>query len=278
MSEPAVVFDGVGVRAHGRPILSDVTFPVDTGQLVGVLGPNGAGKTTLISLINALRRPTCGRVTVLGTEPSTLRGHGVTRLRRRIGYVPQLTTHDTHAPISVRDVVAIARAGSAGLLRALGANDHAVIDHWMARLGITDLADRSYRSLSGGEKRKVHLARALAQEPELLLLDEPASHLDMHWQEQFCAIIHALWAETHLTVIMVTHDVHQLPAGCSRLALLARGRLEAWGTPAEVLCGERLEHAFGHPVEVVRRNGRYHVLPLAEAVNTNPLPACRTPV
>jgi len=265
VSEPAIVFDNVGVCVRARPILTDVSLRVGTGDLVGVLGPNGAGKTTLVSLVNALRRPTSGRVTVLGTRPDALGPRALARLRCRIGYVPQLTTHDTDAPVCVRDVVAIARAGRAGVLRSLRRHDHAVIDHWMDRLGITHLGRRPYRHLSGGEKRKAHLARALAQEPEVLLLDEPASHLDMHWQEQFTEIVGSLWAETALTVIMVTHDVHQLPAGCSRLALLAHGRLEAWGPPAEVLCAERLSHTFGHPVEVLRRHGRYHILPAASA-------------
>ena len=263
MADPVILLQDVTVQLGGTTALRDVSLAFEPGELVALIGPNGSGKSTLLMLLNGLRRATSGTVTVCGMDPSRLRGGGLARLRHRVAYVPQLPERDRAIPLSVRDVVRIGRSGKAGLFRRLTPADDEIVAKWLDRLALTALADRSYSDLSGGEQRKVHLARALAQEPEALLLDEPASNLDIRWQEELTRIVHDLWQETDLTVVLVTHDVHQVPAGCRHMALLSGGELVADGEPETVLEGERLASVFGSPVEVIQREGRWHLLPLS---------------
>ena len=260
MSEPAVILQDASVRVGRTRILADISIRLERGTLVGVVGPNGAGKTALLTLLNGVRRASSGRVCVLGEEVGRLRGGRLASLRRHIGYVPQLQSTSGLAPIRMREVVEMGRSGAVGLLRRLSREDRAIADHWMDRLGVSHLADRLYRDLSGGERRKTHLARALTQQPRLLLLDEPTGNLDPRWQTELSAIVEAVWREIGLTVLFVTHEPHLLPRSTSRILLMAHGELRGDGPPAEVLTAEALEQAFEVPVEVVDRRGRLYLL------------------
>jgi len=262
MSEPAIELRDVSVAIGEKTVLDGINLAVDRGEMLGIIGPNGAGKTTLLHLMNGLRHPTSGSITVLGCELSSLNSAELARLRHTIGFVPQLPPHDTCVPISARQVVEIARTARAGLFRRLGTEDRQIIDKWLKRLGISDFADRAFPSLSGGEQRKVHLARALAQEPEIILLDEPASNLDIYWQEELTSLIEELWRATGLTVVMVTHEVQHLPASCARIALLSDGRIKGIGKPDDVFRNDLLREVFGSEVEIAKRNGRFYLLPL----------------
>ena len=243
-----------------RTVLRELDLQVKRGEFVGVIGPNGAGKTTMLeSFTGAVSYR--GSLSVLGEEVGRLPPGGRSRFRTRIGFVPQLGTEVPTVPLTVREVVAIGRTGRSGLLRRLGREDRRICATWMERLGLTELSARPFRRLSGGEQRKVHLARALAQEPELLLLDEPAGHLDFRWQEEMTALVGSLWRETGLTVIMVTHEVRHLPAGCDRFVLVGDGRLLGSGSAKSVLDPALVSRAFGVGLEVVQREGRYHLLP-----------------
>jgi len=249
------------VSVPGREILCDLSFCVHEGEMVGVIGPNGAGKTTLLRLLLGLCRVSSGRIRVGGQDPSLLRGAALARFRLKIGYVPQLDLAPSGVPLSVREVVQISRAGHAGLLRRLGAQDRAAVELWLARMGLLELADVPYARLSGGQQRKVQLARALAQEPQLLLLDEPASNLDLAWQEALVALVDEVKRTTGITIMMVTHDLSLLPPCCGRVMVLAGGRLKADGPPAKVLLPSVLSELYGSPVEVQRRDARYFVFP-----------------
>jgi len=147
------------------------------------------------------------------------------------------------------------------MLRRLSAADRSICASWADRLGLGTLQRRPYSDLSGGERRKVHLARALAQEPELLLLDEPAGHLDLRWQEELTFLVERLWRDTRVSVVMVTHEFRHVPAGATRLVLLGQGRVLASGSDEDVLRPDVLASAFGVEVEAVRRGGRLHLLP-----------------
>jgi len=261
MTESAVSFESVCVRLGGRPVLEDITLRIEPGELVGVIGPNGAGKSTLLMLVNGLRRASEGSVTVLGRQPDRLSSAQLARLRREVGYVPQLPERARNVPVSVRQVVEIARIGRAGIGRGLAPEDRDIVEAWLHKLGMAHLADRPFNALSGGEQRKIHLARALAQEPKVLLLDEPASNLDIRWQEELTGIIQDLYTQTSVTTLMVTHEVQQLPSLCRKMALIHEGRLEAVGAPSDVLKTEVLRRVFGERMEVLERNGRYHLLP-----------------
>lgn len=153
------------------------------------------------------------------------------------------------------------RAGVRGTGHRLNAYDREICGQIMEQTRLTHLADRPYGVLSGGEQRKVHLARALAQEPDILLLDEPAGHLDFHWQEAITQLIGQLWRTTGVTVIMVTHDLRHLPPHITKVALIEGGRIVQVGTPEQVLTSEHLSTLYELPLRVMESNGRYLALP-----------------
>jgi len=249
----------VSVKFRSQAILEGVSLSIRRGELAGILGPNGAGKTTLLSLVNGLIRPSTGEVEVMGKPLRNALPGEFTALRLKIGYVPQLLERRGGLLLSAREVVAIGRTGVAGLMRRLSNEDHAKVRQWLDRLGLNRLADRPYARLSGGEQRKVHLARALAQEPEILLLDEPGSGLDILWQQELSSIISSLWKEMGITVLFVSHDLTQLPRECTRLVLMANGRVLRSDTPGKVLDPALLSGAYGRRVKVGEVDGRPYV-------------------
>lgn len=235
MSEPACALSGVGVAAGGWRLLDGINLSVPQGEFAAIVGHNGAGKTTLLRLINATLLPSDGVVTVLGVDTGSAEPAGRSALRRLVATVPQLTQSADAAPICVRDVVMMGRAGRAGLFRRFSPRDRAIASAWMERLGILHLRDRLYCELSGGEQRKTHLARALAQEPRLLLLDEPTSNLDPRWQKEIIRIVEGIWRDGPLTVLCVTHET-PLPAAVGQVIALDHGRI-APDAPAPSVSG-----------------------------------------
>jgi ABC-type cobalamin/Fe3+-siderophores transport system ATPase subunit len=238
----------------------DLTFQALRGQVLGIIGPNGAGKTTLLRAILGLHRPHAGMLRVLGRDPSRLRAAQLAAFRTHVGYVPQLDFARSGVPLTVREVIEISRAGRAGLLRGLRPADREAVRLWLERLGLGALASRPYEELSGGQQRKVQLARALAQEPSLLLMDEPAANLDLAWQQALLDLIEQVVTATHVTLLLVTHDVSLLPACCDAVLVLAGGRRRAFGPPGEVLTPGIISELYGLPVDVERRAGRFHLI------------------
>lgn len=259
--QPIVEARGVCVERGKRPVLRDLNLRIDPGETVGIVGPNGAGKTTLLDALLGLHKTSSGSLTVLDREPCSLRGAEMARFRQRVGYVPQLEGKPSAVPLTVREVVAISRAGRAGLGRRLRPSDHVAIDSWLERMDLRPLAARPYAELSGGQQKMAQLARAMAQEPEVLLLDEPAANLDMLWQESLVRHIEEVGISTGMTVLVVSHNLSLLPASCSRVAVLTGDGLAAVGSPAAVLTPTTLSALYGMAVQVQMRDGRYHVLP-----------------
>lgn len=256
---PAIETRDLRVRAATTEILCGITLRIDPGELVGVLGPNGAGKSTLLKALTGLIRFS-GRVEMLGQEVNELSSAARTRLRRRIGYVPQM--HDRPVsvlPLTVQQVVELGRCGARGGGWAGG--DETLCREVMSEMRLSNIAQRSFTVLSGGEQRKTHLARAVAQRPEILLLDEPAGHLDFRSQEEITALIAELWRRHHMTILMVTHDLRHLPAGLQRVALLKEGRLLCLDEPNAVLTDETLSDLYELPLRVMRIGERYVALP-----------------
>jgi len=256
MSDTVAILSDVSVCVGRTRILDNISVSAARGEMVGIVGPNGAGKTTFLRLLNGLQRPSHGAVEVLGERVDRLRGGALAAFRRRVGYVPQVAGEGGLVPMSTRDVVAIGRAGVAGLFARFSERDREKIEMWMREMGLCRIKDRPYQALSGGERRKVHLARALAQEPEILLLDEPTSHLDPRWQAEISETIEDVWRRLGLTVFFVTHEIHLLPRAVSRVLILSEGRLLAVGMPDEVLSGSSLSRCFGVPIETVGCAGR----------------------
>jgi ABC-type cobalamin/Fe3+-siderophores transport system ATPase subunit len=263
MNVAALALTQVRVVADGRVILEIERLAVARGELLGVVGPNGAGKTTLLRLCQGTMRAARGCVGVLGQDLNTLGTLRRTQLRRRIGYVPQSAPAHSTLPLTVREVVAIGRTGRAGLLRRLSRHDWEVIDDWLAQLGLRPFAAARYATLSGGEQRKALLAKALVQEPELLLLDEPTTHLDVAWREQFVALLGQIHAALRPSVVLVTHELEALPPACERVLLLDQGRVLADGPRARVLDAARIAALYGPGLRVLHANGRSTLVPAA---------------
>jgi ABC-type cobalamin/Fe3+-siderophores transport system ATPase subunit len=229
--------------------------------MVALLGPNGAGKTTFLRACLGLVPHARGRLRVLGQEVGSLRGAALAALRRSLGYVPQLLPGRSELPLTVREVVSIGRTARAGLGRPLSREDWQVVDDWMERLGLAPLATRAFSEISGGEQRKTVLARALAQEPALLLLDEPTAHLDLGWRERIVETIASVHAKTQLPVIMVCHELEVLPPACRQVVLLHAGAVLAVGAPEEVFTAARVATLYGTGLQVWHGAGRHAVVP-----------------
>lgn len=261
MMPAAIEVRELEVRAGRRCLLAVDRLHAAAGSVTALMGPNGAGKTTLLRACLGLVVPARGRVTVLGQELPGARGATLAALRRRIGYVPQGLPARSELPLTVREVVAIGRTARVGLLHALSHDDWRTVEVWIERLGLTALADRAFSQVSGGEQRKTMIARAMAQEPELLLLDEPTANLDLGWRERIVETIQELHAQTGISVLLVCHELEVLPPACRQVILLETGRVSAAGSPEEVFTTERIRRLYGPTLTVAHLAGRHAVVP-----------------
>ena len=243
----------VGVDLEGRTILEGVSIDVVPGELLVLVGPNGAGKSTLLGVLSGERRPSRGSVTLDGRELGSIRHAELARLRS------VLTQENTVSfPFLVSEVVAMGRSPWARTVE--GRDDIAAVAEAMDAADIAHLAARRYTSLSGGEKARVSLARVLAQRTPVVFLDEPTASLDLRHQEDVMRVGRRA-ADEGRAVVVVLHDLSLASAYADRLALVSGGRLEALGTPGEVLTEERVERVYGLPVSLHEVAGRPVVVP-----------------
>ncbi len=261
MIPAALDLQNVTVHAGRQCLLAVAHLRVAAGSVVALMGPNGAGKTTLLRTCLGLASPSGGAVAVLGEAVGSLRGAALAGLRRRIGYVPQLLPARSELPLTVREVVAIGRTARAGWFRPLSRDDWHTVDAWIERLGLAALAGRAFSEISGGEQRKTIIARAMAQEPELLLLDEPTANLDLGWRERIVETVETLYAETRISVVLVCHELEVLPASCRQVVLLESGRVTAAGPPENVFTTARVSALYGATLRAVHAGGRHAVIP-----------------
>jgi len=250
----------ITVTLGARAALAGVSAAVETGELVGLIGPNGAGKTTLLRALAGLVAPDAGTVT-LDQRPLAMIGR---RDRaRRLGYLPQDGT--IHWALPVQDVVLMGRLPHLGAWDRAGAPDRAIAASAMEALDIADLAARPATRLSGGEKARVLLARALAGAPEILLADEPVAGLDPYHRLEVMEHLAALAAigtgGAGTGVVVVLHDLALAARFCRRLVLLDKGRIAAEGAPAEVLTAARLATVYRIEALTGRHDGADYVLP-----------------
>jgi len=261
----AVHLEGLVVRAGRRDILRIDQLEFGYGELVGLLGPNGAGKSTMLRCLLGMQGRARGCVSVLGRPIRSLGSSAVASLRRRIGYAPQLLPARSEMPLTVREVVAIGRTGIAGLLKPLRRDDWRIVDEWIERLGLDSLAGRGFGEISGCEQRKTLIARAMVQQPELLLLDEPTANLDLGWRERIVRTIADLYQSMRLTIVLVCHELEVLPACCGRVVVLDAGRILADGRPDDMLTTGRVASLYGPGLDVLRSAGRWAVVPACRA-------------
>ena len=237
--------------------LRGVSFRVKAGEFVGIVGPNGAGKTTLLTIVNGLGHLLHGRVWVLGHQLTRGNGHF---LRKRVGYVAQVQNIDPRMPMNVREVVMIGRYGLLGLLRRPGKHDWKIVDDVLELVGMTHLAQRPIGHLSGGEQQRVAIARCLAQEPELFLLDEPTASLDWKAKTDIMELVKLIHDLRHLTTLFVTHDLSSLPFACDRVVLMKDGLIWGEGSPGEVLTDDKLSQLYDMPLSSVKERRRGTIL------------------
>lgn len=242
------------------PVLTGVNLELRAGEVLVLIGPNGAGKTTLLHTLARLLPPLAGSIELLG-EP--LASHDAKPLARLLALAPQRATQSSW-PLTVREAVSLGRAPHRGWLLPLTRADRDAVDAAMERMGIGALGDRVFSSLSGGEVRRVILARALAQHPRVLLLDEPATYLDLRYQAELLGAVRSLAHREGLGVMLTIHDLPLAAACADRIALMTPGRIRAVGTPAEVLREEILHEVYGPNLEVLHhpRSGVPLVLPV----------------
>ncbi len=239
-------------------VLGPLSLTIRSGEVVGIVGPNGSGKSTLLRLISGALHP-CRkrRESSTGNSDAVEKRHA-TLTPQNIGFLFQHHRFTPTVPFSVEDVIYFGRAGVRGLGRRYTSRDHQAVDAAFAAMKLEAYRHRLYRELSGGEKQKTQFARLLAQEAQLLLLDEPTAGLDLDWQERVTALVDDLYRCHDKTVVMVTHDIDRLPSCCNRVVLLDHGEILADGPPAECLQSSNLEQMYGCPMEIIVRNGRYH--------------------
>lgn len=250
---PLVRFEDVALGYGRERVLEGLSFTLFEGDFLGLVGPNGAGKTTILKALLGILPPRAGRI-VYGRSL-----HGGLEL----GYVPQRHTVDEIFPLTVREIVSMARYREAGVLRRPGREARRAVDHALAAIQIENLAGRRFGSLSGGQRQRTLIARALATGANCLVLDEPTDGMDLASQHAILELIARLHRDEGLTVLFVSHLLNEVANYVHRLAILERGRLAA-GPVDEMLTPERLTALYGIPVRVGSLDGGTVVLPAGE--------------
>jgi iron complex transport system ATP-binding protein len=237
--------------------VSGLDLTVGAGELVGVVGPNGGGKTTLLRLLLGALTPSRGQVAVLGRPTGEWDRRALARV---VGVVAQ--REEPAFPIRARESVLLGRYPHLGPLGAARPGDHAVVDRALARCDASHLAARWVSTLSGGEWQRVRVARALAQEPRALVLDEPTANLDLRHEVELFDLVSELVKHQGLAGLIVTHHVNLAARFVDRILVLERGHPRASGPPREVLTQDVLERVFGCPLELVHWRGVPQLVPL----------------
>jgi len=247
--QPILDVRNLSVRYDGRFALDDISFHLHAGERVAVVGPNGAGKSTLFKVIAGVLAPTSGTVTVSGSRPAA---------HVCIGYIPQRAHVDWNFPVNVADVVMMGRSAVMGAFRWPAKRDWEFVRGALDTVELSDLAKRQIGELSGGQQQRMFIARALAQEAELMLMDEPLTGLDLPAQEGVLNLFDTLQKQ-NVTVMVATHDLDQAEKYFDRVMLLNQ-KLLGFGASKEVLKPERLIQAYGNRMRLVDSNGNLMAL------------------
>lgn len=222
-----------------KPVLDDVSLNITEGEIIGIIGPNGCGKTTLLKNLNKNLSPHSGCVLL---EREDLEGLSKKDIAKNIAVVPQ--TNEIKFAFSVRDIVSMGRLPFTTAFAGESRNDSEIIDSAMERTGVMPFKDRFINTMSGGERQRVIIARALAQTPSILLMDEPTLHLDINTQFDVLDLVSSLSRNEGLTVVIVSHDLPMMARYCDRLVMIHDHRIWAMGTPDEVLTEDNMRTVF----------------------------------
>lgn len=231
--------ESVSFSYNGKPTLSNLSLDIKTGEFVGVIGPNGAGKSTLLRLMSKLLKPGSGRIWIGGKPLDQI---SIQALAREMAVLPAETflAYD----FTVEEVVRMGRAPHLGFFAEGSAGDDAIVDDALGAVDLSHLRRRNIHSLSSGERQRVFLAQALAQEPKIFLLDEPTVHLDVQHQLQTFRILREWNRKRGMTIVVISHDLNTAGQFCSRLILLNCGTVIVDGTPKEVLTEDHIRRVY----------------------------------
>lgn len=242
--------EAISLGYNGHDVLSSVSVSVHPGEMVGLIGPNGCGKSTLIRGISRVLAPRSGRVVIDGSNIEELSRTGLARLLAVVPQTPLLPANFT-----VYEVVSMGRTPYLGRFRDESKEDIAAICRALHETGTTEIAGRRIGELSGGEKQRVTIARALAQEPRIMLLDEPTAHLDINYQVQILDLVRRLCHQKKLAVLTALHDLNLAAQYCDRLVMLRQGKVFREGIPGKVITEDAIREVYGvsvcvseHPV------------------------------
>jgi manganese/iron transport system ATP-binding protein len=239
LNKPILDVQNIAVRYNGRVALEEITFHLHAGERIAVVGPNGAGKSTLFKVVAGVLQPSAGEVTIFGSRP---RGHVC------IAYIPQRSQVDWSFPVNVADAVMMGRSAKLGLLNWPHKSDWEYVHRALELVELSDLAERQIGQLSGGQQQRMFIARALAQEAELMLMDEPLSGLDTPSQEGLLNLLDAL-RDQNVTVMVATHDLEQAARHFDRIMLLNH-HIIAFDVPQNVLHTDHLLQAYGGRLKI----------------------------
>jgi ABC-type Mn2+/Zn2+ transport system ATPase subunit len=246
---------GVSLRKSNRVLLDEINLRMSRDEFLGIIGPNGAGKTSLLNVIAGFEKFD-GDLRLFGKKETWARSR---ETRMRVGYVPQLFEIDPAFPILAIEAVMTGICGRLGLFRSPGKAERDRALEFMEMMRVDHLARNPLGHLSGGERQKISLARALIQEPEILLLDEPTANLDIAVQKEVLNLVGEIYRRESLTVLFVTHDFNMIPEAMQRAIHINHGIIVFDGTVGDALAGASLSNLFEYPLETFERNGRRFV-------------------
>jgi len=227
-------------------VLDGITLPIREGEIIGILGPNGCGKTTLLKNLNRNLSPKGGVVLLDGQD---IQGMTKKEIASKIAAVPQ--TNEIHFAFTVRDIVAMGRMPFQSMMGGESSEDSRIIDDAIEKTGLGNYRNRLINTMSGGERQRVIIARAIAQTPKILLMDEPTLHLDISMQFDALKLVSSISKESGMTVVIVSHDLPLVSRYCDRIVMIHDHRIFAVGTPEEVLTPENMRTVFNVDAELV---------------------------
>lgn len=246
MNGPRTCIDvrDVSLSYNANPVLEAVSFTVEEGEYLGIIGPNGGGKTTLFKVILGLIRPHSGEVRIYGEPLAAF------RKRHLIGYVPQRSISDYYFPATVEEIVRSGRTARLGLLKRPSADDHRAVERVMETTGVAGIRGRLIGQVSGGERQRVFIARALASEPRILILDEPDVGVDVTAQEKFYSFLEDLNANMGITILLISHDIDVVAHQAKTILCLNR-RLVCHGPPRDFITEDYMQKLYGKKVRFI---------------------------
>lgn len=260
MSGVALELESITVLRLGRHILDVDKLRIPAGQFVNIIGTNGAGKTTLLKVLCGLTKPSSGKVFFDNIALTSLSPWNRTNLKKQVGYIPQSAEYNSELPFTVREVVVMGRTSAKQLFSGLTKADYDSAEQWIDRVGLFEQKDQTFRSLSGGEQQKVLIARAMVQNPQILMLDEPTSNLDFHWKGKISCLVKDLQKQLNLTVLMISHELTSIPIETDRTILLDRGKIIADGSSETVLTSEQIAQVYKCRINICEINGYKYII------------------